>query len=330
MISEEAIVNGILQGDTASLAKGITLMESSLPRHRRMANIILDRCMERSGNSIRIAITGVPGVGKSTFIDAFGTYLIEKQGKKVAVLAVDPTSGQTGGSILGDKTRMTALAGTPNAFIRPSPSGSSLGGVAAQTRESILLCEAAGYDVILIETVGVGQSETLVHSMVDFFLLLLLPGAGDELQGIKRGIVEMADGIAINKSDLNPALALEARKHYTNALKLFSFGHGEEDIIVEQIDSVTGKNIDSIWEKISDSIALEVENGKFLENRRHQAEQWFDEHVGILLSEHLNNDKRLRDLRVSLRHQVMEGTLSPRVAAQKMIDEVFNTSFGSD
>ena len=220
-LSNQKIVEELKKGDISTLGKAITLIESSLEKHRLQAEELIEMCLPFSGKSIRIGITGVPGVGKSTFIESWGNYLTE-QGHKVAVLAIDPSSKSSGGSILGDKTRMNELSVNKNAFIRPSPSAGSLGGVAQKTRESIILCETAGYDVILIETVGVGQSETAVHSMTDFFLLLMLSGAGDELQGIKRGIMEMADTIAITKSDGdNIQKAKLASMEYKNALHLF-------------------------------------------------------------------------------------------------------------
>jgi len=222
--SVEEFVNGIVSGDRTILSQAITLAESSLPGHYRMAQEIIEKCLPLSGRSVRIGITGSPGVGKSTFIEAFGL-LLAGEGRRLAVLAIDPSSGQTGGSILGDKTRMEKLSTHPNAFIRPSPSAGTLGGVARKTRESIIMCEAAGFDTIIVETVGVGQSETAVRAMVDFFLLLLLAGAGDELQGIKRGIMEMADAVAITKADGSNKLAAEsARAVYSNALGLFPPG----------------------------------------------------------------------------------------------------------
>jgi LAO/AO transport system kinase len=220
-ISAEEYYNGILGGNTILLSRAITLVESSLSKHQSLAQEIIEKCLHKTGNSLRIGITGIPGVGKSTFIEAFGNYLI-KMGKKIAVLAVDPSSSKTKGSILGDKTRMSKLANEKNAFIRPSPSAGTLGGVARKTRETILLCEAAGFDLIFVETVGIGQSETAVHSMVDFFLVLMLAGTGDELQGIKRGIMELADMIVINKSDDTSSRKIElAQRTYLNALHLF-------------------------------------------------------------------------------------------------------------
>ncbi len=323
MTSSLSLFNQIAAGDTAALAKSITLMESRLDEHQSLANEILDLCLPKSGNSIRIAVTGVPGVGKSTFIDAFGTYLVEHFGKKVAVLAIDPSSQQTRGSILGDKTRMVRLASSLSAFIRPSPSGDSLGGVASQTRESILLCEAAGYDVVLVETVGVGQSETLVHNMVDFFLLLLLPGAGDELQGIKRGIVEMADAIAINKSESNGALAREARSHYRNALQLLHTSRKDWSVPVDLIDSVSEKNLENIWGSITDFEQIQKQNGGFNKNREKQAKKWFEEQIDTLLVSRFKTDKRLSALKEELVQQVERQEMSSRAAARNFIDAAF-------
>ena len=221
-LSADEYVDGILRGDVTVLSRAVTLVESTSPRHTQLAQEVVERCLPYSGKSLRIGITGVPGAGKSTSIDAFGMHVLKHKGGKLAVLAVDPSSERSKGSILGDKTRMEQLAQHPDAFIRPSASAGSLGGVARKTRETIILCEAAGYDTIFVETVGVGQSETAVYSMVDFFLLIQIAGAGDELQGIKRGIMEMADGIVINKADGdNIAEAQRAAVHYRNALQLF-------------------------------------------------------------------------------------------------------------
>ncbi|MBO6515182.1 MAG: methylmalonyl Co-A mutase-associated GTPase MeaB [Bacteroidia bacterium] len=323
MNTSQRICNDILSGDRAALAKAITLMESSLDQHQLLANEVLDLCLPHSGNSIRIAITGVPGVGKSTFIDAFGHYLIDQCHKKVAVLAIDPSSQQTRGSILGDKTRMNRLASSEHAFVRPSPSGTALGGVAAQTRESILLCEAAGYDVVLVETVGVGQSETLVHSMVDLFLLLLLPGAGDELQGIKRGIVEMADAILINKSDTNPKLAKEAENHYKNALQLLHSARRDWKVEVTQVDSISEKNLHKVWKTALHFVDIQKANASFDRTRKEQSAKWFEEQVGNLLLDRFQRDKGLAKLHEELRNKVVEQKTSSRAAATLLVNKVF-------
>ncbi|MDP4290279.1 MAG: methylmalonyl Co-A mutase-associated GTPase MeaB, partial [Bacteroidota bacterium] len=249
-LSVDEYVDGILKGNRIILSQAITLVESSLHAHKILAQQIIERCLPYSGNSFRIGITGVPGVGKSTFIEAFGTYLTS-MGHKLAVLAIDPSSSRSRGSILGDKTRMEDLSIDPNAFIRPSPSAGSLGGVARKTRESIILCEAAGFDIIFIETVGVGQSETAVHSMVDFFLLLMLAGAGDELQGIKRGIMEMADAIVINKADGDNLLkAQTAKVEYQNALHLFPTAESGWNPEVETMSARKKEGMDRVWDII--------------------------------------------------------------------------------
>ena len=266
----EDYIKGIKEGNRSILAKAITLIESSLPKHRNLAQSIVEQCLPLSGKSIRIGISGVPGVGKSTFIEAFGKMLTNKK-HKVAVLAIDPSSSRSKGSILGDKTRMEDLSRDKNAFIRPSPSAGSLGGVAQKTRETIILCEAAGFDIILVETVGVGQSETAVHSMVDFFLLLMLSGAGDELQGIKRGIMEMSDALIINKADGdNIDKAKMAKVQYANALHLFPPTPSGWVPQTETCSAFTGEGIDRVWNIIQDYIKLTQENGYFEENRKQQ------------------------------------------------------------
>lgn len=266
-------VAGIRANNRVILGKAITLVESSLPNHQLLAQEVIDRCLPHSGNSIRIGITGVPGVGKSTFIEAFGLHLTG-QGRKMAILAIDPSSQRSRGSILGDKTRMEHLSVDPNAFIRPSPSGGSLGGVARKTRETIILCEAAGYDTILVETVGVGQSETTVHSMVDFFLLLMLGGAGDELQGIKRGIIEMADALIIHKADGdNLQKAQKAASDYKFALHLFPPGDSGWIPRVDICSSLTGLGIETVWKMINEYVELTKSNGYFNRKRNKQLRQ---------------------------------------------------------
>lgn len=265
----------ILAGNKTALSQGITLVESKQEKHFESVKTIINTCLPASGKSIRIGITGVPGVGKSTFIEAFGNYLIEQHAKKVAVLAVDPTSSVSHGSILGDKTRMEELVKQENAFIRPTASGDSLGGVAQKTRESVILCEAAGFDVILIETVGVGQSETLVHSMTDFFLLLKLAGAGDELQGIKRGIMEMADAIVINKADgenLKPAR--QAQAEFKKALHLYPTKESTWKPLVKIASGLHQKGIDRIWEMLETYFKLTKGNGYFEQLRLEQNKHW--------------------------------------------------------
>lgn len=268
------LVSAILKGNITALSQAITLVESKNTKHTDQANAIIKACLPHANTSVRIGITGVPGVGKSTFIEAFGTHLTTLN-KKVAVLAVDPSSSITKGSILGDKTRMEELVKNTNAFIRPSASGTSLGGVARKTRETIILCEAAGFDTIIIETVGVGQSETAVHSMVDFFLLLKLAGAGDELQGIKRGIIEMADAIAINKADGdNVKRAKMAKVEFNRALHMYPIKDSDWQPKVTLCSALTNDGIDAIWDVILDYITLTKQNNYFNTKRTEQNKFW--------------------------------------------------------
>ena len=277
--SEKVFVERILAGDISYLSRAITLIESTNPKHKTKATTILEQCLPYANNSIRIGITGVPGVGKSTFIEAFGKYFTEK-GKKVAVLAIDPSSSINKGSILGDKTRMEELVKDQNAYIRPSPSGTSLGGVAQKTRESIILCEAAGFNTIFIETVGVGQSETAVHSMVDFFLLLKLAGAGDELQGIKRGIIEMADAIVINKADKeNIKQAKIAKIEFSKALHLYPPKESNWQPKVNTCSAIYNEGIDTIYKIIDDYFNLTKANGYFEKQRNEQNNYWLLETI---------------------------------------------------
>ncbi|MFS4483018.1 methylmalonyl Co-A mutase-associated GTPase MeaB [Hyunsoonleella sp. 2307UL5-6] len=270
----DTLVNGLLNQNITHLSRAITLVESTNAQHQQQANTILKHCLPHANTSIRIGITGVPGVGKSTFIEAFGTYLTAQK-KRVAVLAIDPSSSLTKGSILGDKTRMEALVNDKNAYIRPSASGNSLGGVARKTRETIILCEAAGFDVILIETVGVGQSETAVHSMVDFFLLLKLAGAGDELQGIKRGIIEMADAIAINKADGdNQKAAKLAMLEFNRALHLYPQKNSGWTPKVSLCSALNNEGISKIWQEISEYLKLTKNNNYFDTKRTEQNKFW--------------------------------------------------------
>ena len=272
--STKKFISEILAGNISFLSRAITLIESSNKKHQEKANIILNECLPHANKSIRIGITGVPGVGKSTFIEALGMQLTEKN-KKVAVLAIDPSSSINKGSILGDKTRMEELVNNKHAFIRPSPAGSSLGGVAQKTRETIILCEAAGFDTIIIETVGVGQSETMVHSMVDFFLLLKIAGAGDELQGIKRGIIEMADAIIINKSDgENIRNASIAKVDFTRALHLYPQKNSGWKPKVLTASALEGKGVNEVMEMIESYISLVKKNNFFVSNRNHQNISW--------------------------------------------------------
>ena len=316
----EALVAGIRGSDIAALSKAITLVESTNPKHQEIANRIIELCLTKQQETIRIGITGVPGVGKSTFIEGFGK-MLTKMGKKVAVLTVDPTSSKTKGSILGDKTRMQELVQDPNAFIRPSPSGDSLGGVTRKTRESIILLEAAGYDTVIIETVGVGQSETAVHSMVDFFLLLKLSGAGDELQGIKRGIMEMADAIAINKADgENVKPAKMAEVEFRRALQLFPPKENGWAPKVMRCSALENKGLENIWDAIETFIATTKANGFFEQNRQEQNKSWLVQHIEQSLKNDFNRDATIIKMLPDLEKKVMLGTLSPFNAAQQLLN----------
>lgn len=313
------LVKGILAKNLTALSRAITLVESTNPLHLKKANAIIQECMPYANNSVRIGITGVPGVGKSTFIETFGTYLTS-QGKKVAVLAVDPSSTLSHGSILGDKTRMEDLVKDDNAFIRPSPSGTSLGGVARKSRETIILCEAAGFDTILIETVGVGQSETAVHSMVDFFLLLKLSGAGDELQGIKRGIMEMADAIVINKADgdnLKPAKT--AKVEFNRALHLYPPKESGWQPKVLLASALKNEGIPEVWELIETYLELSKESHFFDHNRNEQNKFWLLQTIeDRLKSDFYNNPTIKAELQIQLQH-IENGTTSPFAAAEVLL-----------
>lgn len=318
--SVEDLVNGILKGDKAFLARAITLVESANQEHSEKATSIIEACLSKGKESIRIGITGVPGVGKSTFIEALGK-MLTKLGNKVAVLAVDPTSSITKGSILGDKTRMELLAKDPNAFIRPSPSSESLGGVARKTRETIMLCEAAGYNVILVETVGVGQSETVVHGMVDFFLLLKLAGAGDELQGIKRGIMEMADGVVINKADgANKTEAQKAKTEFTGALHLYPAKENNWHPKVLTCSALHNEGITAVWDMITDFTKLAKDNLSFNQNRIKQNQNWFLETVNDSLYRNFYSSDAVKNHLNRLLLDIQENKISPFYAAKKLLD----------
>ena len=281
----EYYIQGVRSGNRKALAKTITLIESSLPKHQELITQVLDRLLSFTGKSIRLGITGVPGVGKSTFVESLGMNLIE-HGHRIAILAVDPSSTQSGGSIMGDKTRMEKLSVQPNAFIRPSPSGGNLGGVSRKTRESMLVCEAAGFDVIMVETVGVGQSEVSVASMVDFFLLLMLAGAGDDLQGIKRGILELADAIAVNKADGdNLERAIQAKNMYTEAMHLFSSDAIDWSPPVLTCSALNMDGIEEVWETVLDHHNKMSASGALNEKRKKQALAW----MRTLLEDGLND-----------------------------------------
>ncbi|MEI6346398.1 MAG: methylmalonyl Co-A mutase-associated GTPase MeaB [Bacteroidota bacterium] len=323
LLSVNEFIDGILSGNRVILSQAITLVESSLPQHYAFSQEIIAACLPHAGNSIRIGITGVPGVGKSTFIEAFGK-LLTQQGHKLAVLAIDPSSERSKGSILGDKTRMEELAIDDNAFIRPSPTAGSLGGVARKTRESIILCEAAGFDRIIVETVGVGQSEIAVHSMVDFFLLLMLSGAGDELQGIKRGIMEMADAILINKADGdNIQKANLAKAQYSSALNLFPPTASKWKPIALTCSSYTKQGVDDVLNVVYDFVNLTSKNGYFNNHRKEQSKYTLYEYVhkGILDSFYSNNE--LINQIPQIEEQVVHGSKSPYVAGAELI-AIFN------
>lgn len=324
-LSGDEYVTGIRSGNRTVLSRAITLIESTKSEHRELAQDIIEACLPFTGNSIRIGITGVPGVGKSTFIESLGNYIIDK-GYKLAVLAIDPSSTKTKGSILGDKTRMETLSNNDYAYIRPSPTAGSLGGVARKTRETIYLCEAAGYDAIFIETVGVGQSETAVHSMVDFFLLLMLAGAGDELQGIKRGIVEMADTIAINKIDDIPEKQVkQAVREYKNALHLYPEPESGWSPKVTTCSALQGKGIDEIWTLIQDYLSTTKENGFFEKKRNRQAKHWMYETISNQLTDRFYNHPKVKEQQKQIEQKVLDGELSSFKAAQKLLDIYFKS-----
>lgn len=316
-----ALLTGIKEKNAAILAKAITLIESTRPQDFKPAQELITECLKVTSKSIRIGITGVPGVGKSTFIEAFGSYLTNL-GKKVAVLAVDPSSSITKGSILGDKTRMEKLAKDPNAFIRPSPAKDSLGGTAKRTRETIILCEAAGFDIILVETVGVGQSETMVHSMVDFFLLLKLAGAGDELQGVKRGIMEMADALVINKADGANLKAVKlAMSEFKRALHLYPPKTNDWIPEVTSCSSLNAIGIDSIWEMIERFLVITQQNSSFKKNRIQQQKDWFTQTIEEGLKSRFFNSDGVQETIKKYLTQIENKTLTPVVAASQLLEE---------
>ena len=318
-------VEGILQGNRTVLSKAITMVESSLPEHTQLAQDIVEGCLPHSGKSIRMGITGVPGAGKSTFIEALGGYLTSR-GRRLAVLAIDPSSERSGGSILGDKTRMEDLSANPDAFIRPSPASGSLGGVARKTRETVFLCEAAGFDVIFIETVGVGQSETAVHSMTDFFLLLQIAGAGDELQGIKRGIMEMADLIAVNKADgSNMEKAQLAQAQYQNALRLFPKPVSGWEPKVTICSAMIRFGIDAIWDVVQQYERLTKDNGYFEQRRQQQAKYWMNETIRDSLIRSFYNNPDIKALLPEYIKKITEGKMSSFAAARTLLDKYLHT-----
>lgn len=313
-------VEGILSGNRVILSQAVTLVESSRPDHQKKAQAIIEQCIPYSGNSIRVGITGVPGAGKSTSIDAFGMYLLKK-GHKLAVLAIDPSSERSLGSILGDKTRMEKLSVAQDAFIRPSPSAGSLGGVARKTRETIILCEAAGFDYLFIETVGVGQSETAVHSMVDFFLLIQLAGTGDELQGIKRGIMEMADGIVINKADGdNIDKAKMARRQLRNALHLYPLPESGWTPEVLTYSGYYNIGIAEIWDMVDRYIDFVKKNGYFSRRRNEQAKYRMYETINEHLRNSFYQNPEIADLLIRLEEDLLKSRKSSYAAAKEALD----------
>ncbi len=324
-LTVDEYVEGILNGNVTILSRAVTLLESTLPEHEAKAQQVIERCLPYAGKSVRIGISGVPGAGKSTSIDEFGIHVLNRTGGKLAVLAIDPTSERTKGSILGDKTRMEKLAVHPNSFIRPSPSSGSLGGVARKTRETIVLCEAAGYDTIFIETVGVGQSETACHSMVDFFLLIQVAGTGDELQGIKRGIMEMADGIVINKCDGdNVERCKVAAGHIANALHLFPVPESGWTPKVLTYSGFYGLGIKEVWDSIYDYVDFVKANGYFEHRRRKQNLYWMYETIDSRLRNTFYKNPEISKMLETAAENIEQGKQTSFVAAQGLLDYYFD------
>ena len=322
-LTADEYVTGIFRGDINILSQAITLVESARIDHQAMAQEVINRCLPNTGKSVRIGITGVPGAGKSTFIEAFGKFLTS-EGHKIAVLAIDPSSERSKGSILGDKTRMEELSCDPHAYIRPSPSAGSLGGVARKTREAMLLCEAAGFDIILIETVGVGQSETAVHSMVDFFLLVQIAGAGDELQGIKRGIMEMADLMVITKADgENIHKAELAKTQFQSALQLFPLPESEWRPRVYTCSAVSGAGLEEVWKGVEEFLDHTQGNGFFRHNRNRQNKYWMYETIDETLKNSFYRDPRIEAEISVLEGQVLDDKISSFIAAKRLLDLYF-------
>lgn len=316
---DRTLVEGVLARQLRPLAKAITLIESSRPDHQRRAEAVLQALLPHTGGALRLGISGVPGVGKSTFIEALGLYLIER-GHRVAVLAVDPSSSLSGGSILGDKTRMERLSRDPRAFIRPSPSAGSLGGVAEKTRETMLVCEAAGFDVVIVETVGVGQSETAVANMTDMFVLLQLPNAGDDLQGIKKGIMELADLIVINKADADPAAAMRAKAQLETALHMLRPAHPDWRVPVLLVSALKREGLDRFWETVLAFRDTMQKNGALTEKRRRQALAWMWERIDAELKRRFRQHPAVRTMLPAIERDVESGRLAPVVAARRLLD----------
>ncbi len=315
-------VKGVLEGDRLKLARTITLIESTLHSHQELARTIVDRLLPETGKAVRLGITGVPGAGKSTFIESFGTMLTE-MGLRVAVLAIDPSSSRSGGSILGYKTRMEQLAVNDMAFIRPSPSGGTLGGVAGKTRETMLVCEAAGFDVIIIETVGVGQSETTVASMVDFFLVLMIAGAGDELQGIKKGVLEVADAIVINKADGDNVIRAElAQKEYQAALHLLMPTSPNWTVPVLTCSAIERDGIEKIWQTVAEHRETMAATGEMSEKRKNQAQEWFRFLLDEGLKSWFYNEARVKEVIPALLSELENEITSPTAAAARLLKQL--------
>ena len=320
-LTTDDYVEGILRGDINTLSRAVTLIESRRHEDEAIAREVVERCLPHSGKSLRVGITGVPGAGKSTSIDAFGMHILKERGGRLAVLAVDPSSERSKGSILGDKTRMERLSLHPDAFIRPSASAGSLGGVARKTRETIILCEAAGYDTIFVETVGVGQSETAVCSMVDFFLLIQIAGAGDELQGIKRGIMEMADGIVINKADGdNIAEARRAATHYRNALQLFPMPESGRRPEVLTYSGFYDIGIKEVWDMVYNYIAIVKSNGVFEARRKRQSKYWMYESINEQLYSRFYNTPGMEQLIAECEQGLADNRITSFAAATKLME----------
>lgn len=323
-LSVSDYVEGIVKGDVTILSRAVTLVESVKQEHQAIAQEVIEKCLPYSGNSVRVGISGVPGAGKSTSIDVFGLHVLEEHGGKLAVLAIDPSSERSKGSILGDKTRMEKLSVHPNSFIRPSPSAGSLGGVARKTRETIVLCEAAGFDKIFVETVGVGQSETAVHSMVDFFLLIQLAGTGDELQGIKRGIMEMADGIVINKADGdNLERAKLAATQFRNALHLFPAPESGWTPQVLTYSGFYSLGIKEVWDMVYEYIDFVKGNGYFEYRRNEQSKYWMYETINEQLRDNFYHNPQIEAMLAGKERQVLQGNLTSFVAAKNLLDTYF-------
>ncbi|GAB4547480.1 MAG: methylmalonyl Co-A mutase-associated GTPase MeaB [Phycisphaerales bacterium] len=322
----DAIERGVITGERGALSRAITLIESGAEHHRALAQHLLDRLMPRTGRSMRVGITGAPGAGKSTFIECLGMMLVE-HGHRVAVLAVDPSSDVTGGSILGDKTRMERLSVHPNAYVRPSPSGGALGGVASKTRETMLACEAAGFDVVLVETVGVGQSETAVADMTDFYLALMIPGAGDELQGIKRGLLELADMVAVNKADdHNVTEARHAVAAYTAAVRIAPRDDPEWDVPVVSCSARTGAGVPELWKTIEERLRVLRSDGRLDERRRRQMLRWMWTTVDELLLAYARQGERIEAQRRSAVDRVMHAKVLPPIAGRELVEALLHSS----